>query len=220
MTKLSKFLLVFSVIVIASLAFNTNNTQVSEHNLSGVHTVQNTGTNKFKSIIRMETIDGRFYCSATVIDGQYALTAAHCVTNAIGNLTEDKIRIYDMVGVDTEVIAKAVAIDKIRDVALIRGEFGNFEFSPVDFNGEDVHMGMSMITCGYPSGDALWCTELVHNGNYYFQYRTKGGPIFKGMSGGSVFSKATGRIIGVNSAVSEDSVIVSPLIGFLANIGF
>lgn len=194
--------------------------ELAEANLPAPNLATSNGTNKFKSTIRLETETGQFYCSGAVLDGQYALTAAHCAVNSTGHISEDVIAIYDLVGVNTGIKAKAVAIDRLRDVALIRGDFSSFEFAPVDFNGEDVHLGMVMRSCGFPSGDVIWCTDLVHAGNTYFQYKTIGGPIFKGMSGGPVYSKETGRIIGVNSAVSENNVIISPLIGFLSVVGF
>lgn len=200
--------------------FGSPTIQKADTNLPNFQSKMTDGSNKHKSIIRLETTDGRFYCSGVVIDGQYALTAAHCAVNRLGNISGDDVAIYDQMGSSTGIIAKAAAIDTLRDVALIRGNFAEFEFAPVDFIGEDSYYGMVLKSCGFPSGDVLYCTELHHIGNHVFQYATIGGPIFKGMSGGPVFNTSTGRVVGVNSAVGNSEVIISPLVGFLSNVGF
>jgi S1-C subfamily serine protease len=173
---------------------------------------------QYASTVRLISKDGYFFCSGSVIDGNYVLTAAHCVTN-FGKMSKDPIILEDINGVETDVIVVPAAIDQLRDVAFLSGDLSNFKTAPVDFHGDDVTNGMMMRTCGFPSGEKLWCTDLKHVGNYYFQYRTHGGPIFKGQSGGPVINIQTGRIIGVNSAVSADSVIISPLVGVLTNVG-
>lgn len=216
----SKIIKIGIVITAIGLMFNNASTiQRTETNLKSVGTVSTNGINKYDSMIRLETSEGAFYCSGVVIDGTYALTAAHCVVNSFGNISIKDIAIYDSQGVPTGVIAKAAAIDTLRDVALIKGDFTSFKFAPVDFQGDDVKLNMILTSCGFPSGEKLFCTDLIHVGNYNFQYRTTGGPIFKGMSGGGVFNKLTGRVIGINSAVTQDNVIVSPLVGFLGNVG-
>lgn len=173
---------------------------------------------KYKSIVRLHSNYG-FFCSAVTIDPQYALTAAHCVRDSLGNIDTGPIYITDTEGAYTGIVANAVAIDNLRDVAFIKGNFAEFEYAPVDFYGKNVSYGMIMRSCGFPSGEDLYCTDLIHVGNYYFQYRTIGGPIYKGMSGGPVFDIISGKVVGVNSAVSEEHVIISPLIGVLTILG-
>jgi V8-like Glu-specific endopeptidase len=162
----------------------------------------------------------QFFCTGFVIDGNYALTAAHCVVNEFGYIRNEDITIYSSMMENTGVTGRTVAIEQYRDVALIKGNFINFEAQKVDFYGRYVSRGVKMLSCGYPSGMfPKFCAELHHTGNRDFQYRTNGGPIFKGMSGGPVINIESDYAIGVNSAVDENSVIIGPLVGFLEAVG-
>lgn len=173
----------------------------------------------YNSVIRLNNPQRNFYCTGIVIDNNYALTASHCVKNFAGNLSSDDILISNNYGMSTGIVAKAVALESLRDVAFIKGDFSRFEHSKVDFEGSNVKTGMNMKSCGYPSGQGyMYCVDLKLTGNKYFQYRTKGGPIFKGMSGGPVYD-SNSVLIGVNSAVDEEDVIISPLVGILELLG-
>lgn len=178
-----------------------------------------TGNATYPPIIRLINPAGYFYCSGIVIDANYALTAAHCVTNSIGGLRDEEISIYDKYSNPT-IKARAIAADNLRDVAFIRGDFNEFQAAKVDFNGSNFTRGMSFISCGFPGGQFYeFCTELIHTGNRNFQIRANGGPIFKGMSGGPVYDKDTGIVMGVNSAVDETDIIIAPLTGVLESVG-
>jgi len=147
------------------------------------------------------------------------MTAAHCLQNNWGNLKHDLIKVsdYDNVYVTDAV---PVAIDRDLDVGFIKGNFQDFQTVPVDFTGQHFKDGMLMVSCGFPSGQ--WqplCVQLKHVGNHYFQYATTGGPIYHGCSGGPVFEVTSGYIVGVNSAVDEDIVVISPVINALINVG-
>lgn len=170
---------------------------------------------KYDSIIRIVTNEGTL-CTSVVIDNKYALTAAHCVHS----LKSDVFYIFDRYNNFTDITAIPVATDSLRDVALLQGDFKNFDYVIVDFTGAEISAGMVMRSCGFPGGQlALFCTNLYHSGNYFFQYRTIGGPIFQGESGGPVYNIHTGHLIGINSAVSSNSVFISPLVGFKESIG-
>lgn len=192
--------------------------QSNEENPPALFTMP-TGSKMHPAIIRLVNPDGYFYCSGVVIDAHYALTAAHCVTNSLGGLKDDEVTVYDKYN-NKATTAKTVAADALRDVAFIKGDFNEFEAAAVDFPGLYLKLGMHMNSCGFPAGQFYeFCAELIHIGNRNFQIRTVGGPIFKGMSGGPVYDKESGVVIGVNSAVDENSVIISPLVGVLETVG-
>lgn len=191
-----------------------NRTRVDLPNIGAVHT---NGKNLYPSIIALST-EGHVFCSGFVVDANYAITAKHCVDNAFG-ISQDDIEILNSRLVSTGVIAKAVSVDDDRDVAVIKGNFADFTEQKADFYGTDSHLGMMVTSCGFPGGGPMWCTDLQHIGNSEWRYRFRGGPLFKGMSGGPVVNKATGVAIGVNSAVTYDSVIIGPLLGARKGLG-
>ena len=176
---------------------------------------------KHESIIRLISPKGYFYCTGFVVDENYALTAAHCVVNNItGSIIDEDVFIYDSYSNDTGTVARTIAVDLYRDVAFIKGNFKAFKYQKTDFYGKVIKRNMKVQSCGYPSGMvSKFCVELTLTGNKYFQYRAKGLPIFKGMSGGVVIDVETGYAVGVNSAVDEDTVIISPLVGVLETVG-
>lgn len=209
-----------AALIVGSCATTQLNVVKRANGLPRYNTTTTYGNNQHESIIRLISDKGYFFCTGFVIDGNYALTAAHCVSDGFGGITEDDIHIYNSYGYTTGVIAKAVAVEGYRDVAFIKGDFRNFEAQKTDFYGRHVPRGFKMTSCGYPSGMLpKFCTEVEHVGNKYFQYRTKGGPIYKGMSGGPVVNNETGYAIGVNSAVDLDTVIIGPLVGVLESVG-
>jgi S1-C subfamily serine protease len=189
--------------------------QVDDENITEMYTqVPTNGLNKHSALIRLSR-DGYFFCSGVVIDGNYALTAAHCLTNTFGFMEKEDVEISNEIGINTGVIAKPVAIDKLRDIALIKGQFIDFESVPVDFSGA-VQKGMErrpVLSCGFPSGGPRYCSLFYITGNTNFQLRAYGGMLYKGQSGGPVVDLYSKNVIGVNSAVTEDDVIFAPVVG-------
>ena len=158
-------------------------------------------------------------CSGVVIDANYALTAAHCVRQTTPFIDRD-ILIKDIDDNETNTIAVAIAADPDRDVALVKGNFEDFQSYNADFKGSHVYTGMIMRSCGFPANQKkLFCVDFILSGNENFQYKATGAPIFRGMSGGPVFSTASNYIVGVNSGVSNTNIIISPLVGALEEMG-
>lgn len=194
-------------------------TQRTEDPIPGINQYIYSQTNSHESIIRLVSPQGYFYCTGVVVDKNYALTAAHCVVNDLGLMSEEDVIIYNSKSINTGMVAKTVAIDKYRDVAFLKGDFSNFTPQTTDFNGTHVKTGMKLKSCGFPSGQYdLFCVDLIQNGNRYFQYRATGMPIFKGCSGGPVYNEQ-GVVVGVNSAVDENTIIIAPLVGVLETVG-
>jgi S1-C subfamily serine protease len=179
-----------------------------------LYEVQNTGAHSPLLLIHIGT---RASCSAVVVDGAYALTAAHCVEDSSGYLTSDDIYIYDEFHIDTKIVAKAAALDHSRDIALIRGNFTNFARSKVDFNGDKQFLlkGLPVISCGFPAGGERYCVTSVVVSNTNFKLFAQGGILYQGMSGGPVVDYDM-NVIGVNSAVGGDFIIFGSVVGVRA----
>jgi hypothetical protein len=169
-------------------------------------------------IIKLGNSKYSFFCSGVVISKHFALTAAHCVIDDDGSITKDDIYIYDAQNVFINSTGKAVAVEKLRDIALIKGDFNEFESYEVDWEGNYfnyLQATRAAFACGYPSGEALFCPYVYYNGNYFFRLSFSGGPIYKGQSGGPVLILKDGKyyVMGVNSGVIINSVIVAPVVG-------
>lgn len=153
---------------------------------------------------------GNFICSAFIIDANYALTAAHCA-----DVGEEKLELYDVHDTKTNTPVKCVGSDKIRDVALLQGDFNKFGVLPVDFTGENQTNMMQKIffSCGFPEGGSPFCSLSQFAGPYYFMVAASGGLLYGGMSGGPVVDVEQRRVMGVNSAISGGTLLFGSLIG-------
>ncbi len=210
---------VWSFVLMSCVSNSVLMVQRTKGPLPGISQFTLNKVNKYDSIIRLVSPDGYFYCTGFVVDNNYAITAAHCVLNDMGIMNTDDVLIHNSHSFFTGVIAKPVAVEKYRDVAFLKGDFSEFSQQATDFNGKSIKTGMKLKSCGYPSGQYdMFCVDLIQNGNRYFQYRATGAPIFKGMSGGPVYNEE-GVAVGVNSAVDEDTIIISPLTGVLETVG-
>jgi hypothetical protein len=211
---ISTILLLYCLFLGGSILKMINSQQVVDDEVNDLYgNIQTDGSNKYSSTIRLIR-NNSFFCSGVVIDGTYALTAAHCVENDFGRLNTDEIQINDVTDNYTGTRAHAVALDQLRDVALLKGDFRQFQTQTPDFDGDSSQQSGNIIkSCGFPSGGKLYCTFLAIEGNMNFQIASRGSTIYKGMSGGPVVSIVTGKVIGVNSAVNGPSVIVGPLLG-------
>lgn len=165
-------------------------------------------------IVRIISEDGK--CSGTVIDKSYVLTAAHCVVNSRSFMSKTVFTILNENGDDDSgVNGIAVALDLHRDVALIKGDFKQFQKAKVDWDGLRIRdlSALSITSCGFPAGGKTFCSKMIGVSNYLFKITFYGGIIQEGMSGGPAIDLQSKEIIGVNSAVSDSYTLVGPVVG-------
>lgn len=172
---------------------------------------------RFSSIIRLHDISGRFFCSAVVVSDTIAITAAHCIQRPVGffqmALSQEPIRVYLDDGLPSFVYAFPLAANGRADVGVIQGDFRNFKKSEIETDAVKVYEAFTskVTACGFPWGGKLTCFDMEKLGKFYFSYTAKDGSLYPGMSGGPVFN-SDGKVVGINSAVSESANILAPIV--------
>ena len=174
-------------------------------------------TSKYAPIIRLAAglPTPRFFCSGTVISDKYIITAAHCVAGAPYD-TDIQISTFEGVVVTN---AKIAGFGTQLDVAVLKGDFSQFEQMPIETNSARIERSFKnsdyMQTCGYPAGGAMLCRPFKHAYPFIFFYSVPGLAVYPGMSGGPVIDLETGRLVGVNSAMTEHEALLTPVLEFM-----
>ncbi len=171
---------------------------------------------KLPAIVRLSALmsDGNehFFCSGTVISDKYIITAAHCIAGAP---YDTEIIIKSSYGVKASV-AKIRAQGMQLDYAILEGNFHMFQHMPVERSTmqiqESFEHSSEVQSCGYPGGGELVCKSFSDATPYVFMYSAAGVSMYPGMSGGPVIDMETGRLIGVNSAMTEHEALLTPII--------
>lgn len=166
---------------------------------------------KYIPIIRLHhSQDDSFFCSASVINSKYALTAAHCLRGLNGKVIN--IKLEDKGEILTT--AKIAKFDILTDLALIVGDFSKFNtIAVVTDPAEQIQLidAGNIVSCGYPYGGPLYCTLATPTDILDFDWLAKA-QIFPGMSGGPVISRVTFQIIGINYGMSLNRTVISPIV--------
>lgn len=171
------------------------------------------------SIIRLHNNNDRFFCTGFVISDNYAITAAHCVTDEFGFISEKDIFVYNSRSRYTNIIAHAYGANTRMDYAVIQGDFSSFAKKKIDQNLVDIKDGNNYMSCGFPIGiKRLFCTEVRVEGTSFFSIRGQG-HLYPGMSGGPLIDLRNGKVVGVNSYAAEGYVGFYPTIGILSAFG-
>lgn len=195
--------------------------------LPAFSSVQDYSDNTYASLIRLETKDGQFFCSGTVISDDYVLTAAHCLMRGtlFKSMTKDEINVVSINNRDgikrtTVVHAAAVAANVIADYALIKGDFKKFTKTRILVKPNSIHeISGRLVTCGFPWGAEGACYATGDKLYTYFEVFKTAGHLYPGMSGGPVVDSGTKAIFAVNTGATDGFIVISPLIGLFETLG-
>ena len=182
-----------------------------------------TSGTKRGSIVRLhDPKEGHFFCSGVIVGKSTLLTANHCTSGMFAEAAFGEViaEIRDADGEPTGIMATFVAGNGRADYAILTGDFSSFA---IRGHSADPHVildniennGRSIMACGYPYGGKLMCSPVTDRHMMAF-YIAGHGYLYPGMSGGPVVDVATGIVIGVNSAVTEENVLLAPLIEIYA----
>lgn len=172
---------------------------------------------KYRPFVRLHDSKGVFFCSGVVVSDSLVATANHCVANPtfFGPPSFiDSMQVRPENGKDIGVTAKVVGGNSRSDTAMIIGDFSKFQKQPLlsdtrIVNSLSLNNHITLVSCGFPHGDRLYCTPITNR--YYFNSAILAkGLLYPGMSGGPVMIEETGEVVAVNTAVQGNNVIVSP----------
>lgn len=174
-------------------------------------------TEKLNPIVRLVADNGATFCTGTVISDTVILTAAHCILQETMfglAVRADDIGVRTDNNVDLKVLAHPILsrISPQMDQAQLSGDFRAFKHAP--FIGDITRLvrigykGNSFTACGYPLGGHLYCNTMYYKDIAVFFWSMKG-VLIPGMSGGPVFFDDS--VVAVNSAMLDNSAIVSPI---------
>lgn len=160
--------------------------------------------------------DGHTMCSGFVINDTTIVTAGHCVVYA----TMDgmvlmpgvlEIRLAD--NKPLGIIATVKSVVPQMDRAVLKGNFKQLPKTAYSDSVQDSVVirvpGYRLIACGYPLGEALFCSHLTYDHDSQF-FLSVHGVLIPGMSGGPTMTE-NGVVIAINDAVGEDESIVAPI---------
>lgn len=194
----------------------------------------------YKGVVILTDENGKGFCSGSVIDNNYIVTAAHCIVEGTGKLNSKTLNVRTNGGKLIQVNARAGAANTRVDVGLVVGDFRDFQFVPIDyktmhdfqstnpllkmlqqFNNQEqpTTESSAAITCGYPEAQATLTCIPVRDLQYDTFQLIGQGQLFPGMSGGPVFVQTEDgpKLIAVNTAVTFDGsrnlIILSPVLG-------
>lgn len=211
---------VFALLLVGLLLANTQGSGYEVIPLKEKYgEVKNKLDAKYKPIIRLKNKNSTF-CTGFVIDGSYAITAAHCLVDKDGFLTKKEIQVFSDIDEDTKVTAVAAGIYTRLDQGLIKGDFTNFIPMPIAAEVDGFMVAPHLVSCGFPSGQKrIFCTPFIVQKREVFE--TLGlGTVYPAMSGGPIFEQETGVAVGLNTASSEEGLAVgNSIIGILGAFG-
>lgn len=194
-------------------------------NLPAFNEVQNFLPNTYLSMVRLESKEHGFFCSGAVISDDYVLTAAHCLMEdgVFPDMNREEINVVSIptsTGMTKTSIAYAAALNNRADYALIRGDFREFTKIKILVKPNMTNqLKGPIVTCGFPWGAESVCYSTGNKLIPYFERYKLEGRLYPGMSGGPVIDASSGSALGVNAAVMDGGIAISPLIGLFETLG-
>jgi S1-C subfamily serine protease len=173
---------------------------------------------KFPPLIRLhDKKSGAFFCSGSVIGKNYIVTAAHCLEGRSHQKVSIDVRTLD--GQKVKVDGTAIWYEPRSDQGLVYGDFSTFNY--IDMANQTAPLiraymnpGNVMLACGFPYGGDVFCSTFTERHMSFFQF-AGAGFLYPGMSGGPVVDASSGILVGVNTAVEEGAIIISPVVELL-----
>ena len=159
----------------------------------------------------------RFKCLREIQEAKHEISEKKDYLQRLKLKQPDTFKTFNSEGKELAVIPVAVDRDlTFRDFAVLSGDFSNFETLEVS-KDLDISQGDVLRSCGFAALKfPATCTNLVAQGNAAFAYAGNG-YLVKGMSGGPVID-SEGKVVGINVAVTNELVIMTPIIGILNSI--
>ncbi len=181
------------------------------------------GTNspdKMSPVVHLVNKENDSFCTAFVVDNNYAITAAHCLVGQADDLkVQSNNKTY-------ETSVKIIGYNARVDYGLLRGDFKQFNKLQIKPN---LPFSMAsekriLILAGYPEGQKGLIIELALSLGVHGFMIEGIGELYPAMSGGPAIDKETGVVIGVNVSVGIEKenykkIYIAPLTGFLGAMG-
>jgi hypothetical protein len=198
--------------------------------------------NLFQTFVRIHEAPSKnnpdgFVCTGTVISNDYVVTAAHCLTDADGNLRES----INIVGIKNTsefpltVKAKPAAMNARSDVGLITGNFELFQKTKInasitytvenigpkviDVMGLQFEIPAQIVSCGFAWGEQRFACFQIEGIQQFGTQLLGRSFMYPGMSGGAVVDNIGATLIGVNTGVIDSYSVYSPLVGMFNYFG-
>lgn len=209
----------FVVLVVAAMGMI--GVMAGKHGMLGSNDVA-VPANKPGGIIRL-VLNGRTFCSGTVVSESLVVTAAHCVLmeTPFGYMASPgDIEIRPSNNRSLGTYGKVAYTSVQMDQALIVGNFRQYRAhrmitDPALLLPYRANKAIFM-SCGYPLNGDLFCNQTTFEKPDNFFWAVKG-LLIPGMSGGPTML-ADGTVVAVNVAVSGESSIVSPIYNITRNL--
>lgn len=176
---------------------------------------------KYGSIIRL-VMEGKTYCSGTVVAPNLIITAAHCVLEEtpFGFMRRGEVNIRPANNAETGTKGAVIYASPQMDQAMVIGDFKAFDSRRMITDPEKLSSfrlkNTKFISCGFPLNGDMYCNETTFDKPADFFWDVNG-VLIPGMSGGPTFLK-DGTMVGVNVAVHGDKSVISPIYNITRNL--